>query len=145
MKAKQKVQIVHRIQLTGAATGKLATLGLGAFFFDMRIPVIPKCPTALKRRSDGVRGAGWCVRANFLPWMHCICRQSSGQAMPRAHCSLTVDARHAPLHPLPCTPTELQQQQQQQAVILAFAWPWSGAGAGLGLGQAAHMLINNFD
>lgn len=75
-------------------------------------------------------------------------KRPSGQAMPRAHCSLTVDARHAPLHPLPCTPTELQQQQQQ-AVILAFAWPWSGAGAGagagLGLGQAAHMLINNFD
>lgn len=70
-------------------------------------------------------------------------KRPSGQAMPRAHCSLTVDARHAPLHPLPCTPTALQQQQQ--AVILAFAWPWSGAGAGAGLGQAAHMLINNFD
>lgn len=144
MKAKQKVQIVHRIQLTGAATGKLATLGLGAFFFDMRIPVIPKCPTALKRRRKRERGGGefFAMDALHLPAI----KRPSGQAMPRAHCSLTVDARHAPLHPLPCTPTELQQQQQQ-AVILAFAWPWSGAGAGagLGLGQAAHMLINNFD
>lgn len=90
----------------------------------------------LKRRWERVgkgvwrRGGGVC--AHFLPWMQCICRQSSGQAMPRAHCSLTVDAKQAAF-PLSTTHTHPLTQLQQQPVILAFAMPWSGAGAGLGL------------
>lgn len=132
--SKQTVRIVHRIQLTGAATGKVATLGLGAFF-DMRIPVMPKCSPGWRGgEREWVKGCGGgggvCV--HFLPWMQCICRQSSGQAMPRAHCSLTVDAKQAAF-PLSTTHTHPLTQLQQQPVILAFAMPWSGAGAGLGL------------
>lgn len=101
----------------------------------------------LKSVSGRVRGEGC---AHFLPWMHCICRQSSGQAMPRAHCSLTVDARQAASKPLPPRhpPTPWRTVAAAAChfgICLAMVWCWCRCWCWPRPGQAAHMLINNFD